>query len=303
MKQAIEIMQPCKKQVTYGNPLDQKELVRHIFKFMPLLSVFSLSRVSHQWRKILSSPEFHPKRILLYHSKLAIDILLYDSFIDIRDIPSSRMQDVAHLVESITYFGGELLDISDFSFSHVTNLELLGDFSLVEEFYLTLTSQVERLYITGAKEDSFENLPNFLRHADFSNVRLLTFDALNPFCDLPHLDYKSIFPNLKVVDMIADGIRYPKGFNFVETVLIREYGVGHNNQSFSNINSDTLPKLKNIILDFSQYDVEELEERVTPKQLVARLDLFHAETQRVVKVHILEEHMEDSDIVKLTATF
>ena len=89
----------------------------------------------------------------------------------------------------------------------------------------------------------------------------------------------------------------------METILIREYGVQYNNLGFSNINSDILPKLKNIILDFSHYDVEELEERVTPKQLVARLDLFNAETQRVVKVHILEEFMEDSDIVKLAATF
>jgi len=301
LKHAIEIMQPSKKQVISGNPLDQKELVRHIFKFMPLLSVFSLSRVSHQWRKFLSSPEFHPKRILFYHSKPAVFEFEDDgSCIDMQEIPSSRMQDVANLVESITYYGGDLLDISDFSFSHVTNLELLDDFSLVEEFYLTLTSQLERLYITGAKEDSFKN---FLRHADFSNVRMLTFDVLNPFFDVPHLDYKSIFPNLKVVDMMADGIRYPKGFNFVKTILIREYGDGYNNQGFSNINSDILPKLKNIILDFSHYDVEELEERVTPKELVARLDLFHLETQRVVKLHILQEHIEDSEIVKLAATF
>jgi len=288
-------MNPSKKHIRTGEPLQQKDLVQSIFKFMNLRSVFSLSRVCQDWKKFLYSPGFHPVRVNFYYSENTRIKFEDDKEVFWKNIQDSRIEVVAKIVDCIIFEGDCSLDISPALFSNVKELALTKEISDDnEEFFIALAPQAEYLEL-ATNEFSEESLETFLRNAHFPKVEAINFGWFSQ--KTLHLDYKENFPRLRMVMVAAGEYQFPRRLDHFEILYI----MAGDNVRNPIINPEIMQNLKHVIMNV--FCLNEEERRDKKSEISAQLESFIHDLNHTVKLHILESLGNVCDVMELAKSF
>lgn len=301
--------QPLKKKIFGNSPFDEKHTVQSILKFLPLRSVFLLSRVSRNWSKFLKLVTFHPERITFLHGRNAVSLLYiapiaaaYEgdshscfgfppsakgddaAVIDLSDISSSRLPNVLAAVECIQIYDNVSLDFPAHLFCNVKEIWFKTDMNAaLKEFYFTLAPRLRCLLIS--KSCTMSGRMNvFFEQCDFSNVEVIEveFDEFSM-----RLDYKTMFPKLRVFQIWMYENKIPITLQDMSTLSFSIFGNYENRNCYLfyyALHDHPMPNVENVILHFDRPQSEDAKE-LMKCELMKR---FEPERRKQIRIHIAE---------------